>query len=356
MVARRTAPRRSRTLRRALAIFILLIVLLVVGGLIAGWMLFLKPDHDIAPGRAVQVEIVPGMSTGQIAERLSRAGVVENANMFRLQVRLDGTGGQLKSGVYELSTAMEYEDVAEVLIAGPVYTYYTVTVPEGFVVEQIAARFEEKAGIPASEFLALAKGGASQFAGEHPYLSDAYQGSLEGFLFPKTYRVREGSTATEVISMMLDQFDREIADVDFSYPESRGMSVHSTIVLASMIEREVSVASERELVSSVIYNRLDKDMRLEIDATIEYVLPGNRFRLRASDIEIDSPYNTYRNKGLPPGAIANPGKAAIQAACSPAKTEYLYYVLTARDGSHTFATNHAEFLIAKRKSKEVFGQ
>ncbi|MHB9004704.1 MAG: endolytic transglycosylase MltG, partial [Coriobacteriia bacterium] len=287
---------------------------------------------------------------------LSEAGVIENANMFRLQVRLDGTGGQLKSGVYELSTGMGYEVVTEVLIEGPVYTYFTVTVPEGFVVEQIAERFEAQAGVPAAEFLELAKGGAAQFSGEHPYLADVYQGSLEGYLFPKTYRVREGSSASEVIGMMLEQFDREIADVDFSYPESRGMSLHSTIVLASMIEREVRVPKEQELVSSVIYNRLDKGMRLEIDATIEYVLPGNRFRLRSSDIQIDSPYNTYRNKGLPPGAIANPGKAAIQAACAPAKTTYLYYVLTAKDGSHTFATTHEQFLVAKRKSKEVFGQ
>lgn len=356
MADRRRPPGRRRTLERVLGILITLIVIVVVLALGAGWALFLRPDHDVAAGRSVQIEITPGMSTGQIAEKLSNAGVVENANMFRLQVQLDGVDGDLKSGVYDLSTGMEYADVTDVLIEGPVYTYYSITIPEGFVVDQIAARFQEKAGISAQEFLGLAKGGASQFAGEHPYLSDAYEGSLEGYLFPKTYRIREDSSAAEVIEAMLDQFDKEIADIDFSYPESRGMSLHSTVVLASMIEREVRVAQEQPIVASVIYNRLDKGMRLEIDATIEYVLPGNRFRLRSSDIQIDSPFNTYRNAGLPPGAIANPGRAAIEAACTPATTAYLYYVLTSKDGSHTFAKTHDEFLVAKRKSKEVFGQ
>ena len=106
----------------------------------------------------------------------------------------------------------------------------------------------------------------------------------------------------------------------------------------------------------MIYNRLAKGMRLEIDATIEYVLPGNRFRLKNSDLQVDSPYNTYRNSGLPPGPISNPGLASLEAAAHPAESEYLYYVLTGRDGSHTFATNAEEFLEAKKLSKEVFGK
>ena len=144
--------------------------------------------------------------------------------------------------------------------------------------------------------------------------------------------------------------------MDTAGAEERGLDLHELVTVASMIEREARVAEERELISSVIYNRLDQGMRLEIDATIEYVLPGNRFRLRNSDLEIDSPYNTYRNAGLPPGPISNPGLASLQAAAAPADTDYLYYVLTGTDGSHTFATNVDDFLAAKRLSKEVFGQ
>jgi len=156
--------------------------------------------------------------------------------------------------------------------------------------------------------------------------------------------------------MMLRQFDTEIASVDTTQATRRGLSFNDLVVLASMIERESKLDEERPLVSSVIHNRLAKNMLLEIDATIEYVLPGNRFRLRNSDLRIDSPYNTYRRKGLPPGPISNPGLASLKAAAAPADTEYLYYVLTGKDGSHTFAETKAEFLIAKQKSKEVFGR
>ena len=353
-------PRPKRTgrdwLEHVLLVLILIIatLLIVIGA--GWWWFFMRPDSDVSAGRPVQIEIPAGATTGEIAEQLSSAGVVSNANMFRLQVRLEGVGSELKSGVYDLSTGMSYEDVTRELTEGPQYVYRSVTIPEGFVIDQIAERLEAQAGIPAKEFLALAKSGAKEFAAERPYLSDAYGGSLEGYLFPKTYRIREGASARSVIEMMLDQFETETADLDMSYPESRGMGLADVVTMASMIEREVRVPKERELVSSVIYNRLAKSMPLEIDATIEYVLPGNRFRLKASDIRIDSPYNTYRNKGLPPGPIASPGLASLEAATAPAQTAYLYYVLTAKDGSHTFAETREEFLIAKEKSKEVFGQ
>ncbi|MDZ4064864.1 MAG: endolytic transglycosylase MltG, partial [Coriobacteriia bacterium] len=234
--------------------------------------------------------------------------------------------------------------------------YATVTIPEGFVIEQIAKRFEDGAGIPASEFLALAKGGTGEFVSAHPYLESAYADSLEGYLFPKTYRVKEGSTARNVIEMMLRQFDKEIASIDIGPAQKRGLTMNELVTIASMIEREAQLARERKVVSSVIFNRLEKGMRLEIDATIEYVLPGNRFRLENRHLKIDSPYNTYMYKGIPPGPIANPGIDSLRAAVEPADTDYIYYVLTGKDGSHTFATNFDEFLRAKRHSKEVFGE
>lgn len=358
MTGQEAVPRRGA--RERVERLLLGTALALGGGLLllgaAWWALFVRVDHDVPPGKSVQIEIRAGSSTAKIADALSSAGVIDNANMFRLYVRLEGVESQLKAGIYDLKSGMTYEHVSEVLVEGPRITYWSVTIPEGFVVDQIAERVEAQAGVSAEEFLALAKGGADQFIGERPYLAGVYAGSLEGYLFPKTYRVREGSSAADVIEMMLDQFEKETAGLDLSYPESRGLSLHETVVLASMIEREVKIPAERTIVSSVIYNRLTKGMLLEIDATIEYVLPGNRFRLRASDLKIDSPYNTYRNAGLPPGPIASPGLAALEAAAAPAQTEYLYYVLTAKDGTHTFAKNLEEFLEAKRISKEVFGQ
>lgn len=333
----------------------LVLVVLVVGvPVYAAWQLLMVPAVDVAePGSPVQVEIPTGSGTGAIAEMLAEAGVIENAAMFRLKARLDKIDGELRSGIYEMTTRMEYDAVVEQLLAGPPVKYTTVTIPEGLTVEQIAARVEQTTGIPASEITALALGQAAVFVTGHPYLSDAYNGSLEGYLFPKTYRVVEGSTANDVIELMLDQFDTELATVDLTYPTSRGMTLHQVVTLASMVEREARVADERPLVSSVIYNRLDRGMRLEIDATIEYVIKKNRPRLLNKDLEIDSPYNTYRTDGLPPGPIASPGLASLQAAATPAKTDYLYYVLTSADGSHTFTETYDEFLRAKEKSREV---
>jgi UPF0755 protein len=275
--------------------------------------------------------------------------------MFRLSARNAEADGLLKPGVYDLQTGMDYDRVIELLTAGPDVEYTTVTIPEGWVINQIAERFDEQAGIPADEFVALAAN-ATGFADDHPYLAEAYSNSLEGYLFPKTYRVREGATARDAISMMLAQFDREIATVDMTPAEVRGLSLNDVVILASIIERETKVASERPVVASVIYNRLAKNMRLEIDATIEYVLQTNRLRLRNSDLELESPYNTYRNAGLTPGPISSPGLASIEAAVYPADTDYIYYVLTDPDGSHTFTETWEDFLVAKRKSKEVFGQ
>ena len=197
------------------------------------------------------------------------------------------------------------------------------------------------------------KGQAAVFEPTHPYLADVQDGSLEGYLFPKTYRIIRASAPADVIELMLAQFDREIAEVDLAYPSSRGMSLHEVVTVASMIEREARLAEERPLVSSVIYNRLAIGMKLEIDATIEYVIKKNRPRLLNSDLAVESPYNTYLYAGLPPGPIASPGLASFEAAAAPAQTDYIYYVLTGEDGSHTFCVTFEEFLVAKEKSREV---
>lgn len=350
----RPADARSRRRTLVAVVTLVVLVLLVVVPIYAAWQLLLVPEVEITViGDPVQVEIPQGSGTGDIAQILAEAGVIENAAMFRLKARLDKIDGKLRSGIYDMTTGMEYDAVVDQLLAGPPVKYVNVTIPEGLTIEQIAARVESKTGIPASEITALALGQAAVFAPEHPYLASVYNGSLEGYLFPKTYRVVEGSSATDVIELMLDQFDTELATVDLTYPTSRGMTLHEVVTLASMIEREARVADERPLVSSVIYNRLDRGMRLEIDATIEYVIRENRPRLLNKDLEIDSPYNTYRNAGLPPGPIASPGLASLQAAAAPADTNYLYYVLTSEDGSHTFTETYEEFLAAKEKSREV---
>lgn len=340
----RAAIRRRRTW---LAVLLLLAVLAAVG--IGAWWNLYRVESDVPPGRSVQVEIPKGASSGEVAALLAKAGVVANSNMFSVRARLLGAGGDLKPGIYDWTTGSDYDAVVDRLQKGPTVVYATVVVPEGWTIEQIATRVEEKTGISADDFTKTARRGKKLF--DYAFLADNPTDSLEGYLFPKTYRVKEGSSAEVVLGMMLTQYAKETAGLDTSYAKTRGLSMHDVVTVASMIEREARVAKDRPLVSSVIYNRLAKKMRLEIDATVQYVL-GGKAKLLYSDLKVESPYNTYLHPGLPPGPIASPGLASLQAAVAPAKTGYLYYVLTHKDGSHTFATTYAEFVRLKAQAKK----
>jgi UPF0755 protein len=313
--AARPAPKGSRAKRRRAGCLAALLLIVVVLGSAAGygwWMLY-RPATNVTPGQPVQLEVPSGSSTAEIGELLADSGVVDNALMFRLQARSATDTRPLKAGVYDLATGMGYEPAMNALRVGPVIEYFSITIPEGWTLEQIAKRVEEKARIPAAEFLTLAATGASQFP--YPFLADNKTGSLQGYLFPKTYRL--------------------------AFARSHGLDTHGVVTIASIIEREARVGTDRPLISSVIYNRLAKNMRLEICATVQYVV-GNKPRLLYSDLKVESPYNTYLHQGLPPGPIASPGLASLQAATAPAETTYLYYVLTHKDGSHSFSKTAAE--------------
>ena len=349
-------PRMSGGKQRALraaafALIALVALILVAAALAGGWYLQGAPELE----DPVTVEIPGGATTQDIAEILAEAGVVSDPLRFRLQARLEGVDGDFKPGTFTIEDA-NIDKLFAQLVAGPPIDYVDVTIPEGFTVEEIAARIEARTGIHSAEFLQYAESGAEGYVATRPYLAGAYEGKLEGYLFPKTYRILKGATAAEVVDMMLDQFEQEFATVDVTWANANGLSTQDIVTIASMIERETMVDTERPLVSSVIQNRIDLGMRLQIDATIEYVIASRQVRLTYDDLQIDTPYNTYRNGGLPPGPISNPGLASLEAAANPATTDYLYYVLTSKDGSHTFTTNEADHLAAKAISKQVFGQ
>lgn len=215
-----------------------------------------------------------------------------------------------------------------------------VTFPEGLRREDMAQILADKAGMSASEYLeATASGPRGQkLAGtDEPR-------SLEGFLFPATYDVRENTTLADIIDQQLQAYANNTADIDYSYAESRNLTRYDVLIIASMIEREVAVPAERRLVASVIYNRLKAGMSLGIDATVQYAIGSWKPDLTVSELNIDSPYNTRRFTGLPPGPISNPGRASIEAAADPADTGYLYYVAR-NDGSgrHYFSRDAAQF-------------
>jgi len=352
---RHTSAEETNRKRRSLGLVVIIVgLVLAVGIPVYGvWNILIRPQARVASGQPVHITISEGSDTKSIADVLASEGVIENAAMFRLRARVDAVDGKLRPGEYDLTTGMPYRTVVDLLLAGPPLETVTVTIPEGFTVEQIAERLEKQVGIPAAEFSELALKESGSFSAEYEFLQGEPTGSLEGYLFPKTYQIVNGSSARDVVGIMLAQFAAEIEEVDLEDAKSKNLDLHDVVTIASMIEREARVAEERPIVSSVIHNRLKRKMRLEIDATIEYILPGTRPRLLNRHLKIDSPYNTYMYGGLPPGPIASPGLASLEAAAHPVQTDYLYYVLTGTDGSHTFTKTFEEFLIAKERSREV---
>jgi len=255
----------------------------------------------------------------------------------------------MKAGTYTLITGSSYEAVIRRLQAGPpAPVLVTITIPEGWGIDRIAARVEALVHIPAADFVQLAKTGAKQF--DYAFLDGNPTDSLEGYLFPKTYEVKPNAKAADIIGLMLAQYGKETASLDYGYATSKGLTHHDALTLASIIEREASVPSDRPKVASVIYNRLGFHMRLQLDSTVQFALNG-KAKLSLEDLKTQSPYNTYVNAGLPPGPICNPGLVAMQAALAPAKTKYLYYILTHKDGRQSFATNYADFLVLKAQFK-----
>lgn len=346
----------SRSRRKSPKIIAIVIAaVVVIGGAFAVFKLL---GNHVEPGQPVTVTIDEGSSTRTIASELKDAGVIASDFGFTRYVDGNGLATSLKPGTYNLTTGMSDEDAAKALVAGPGITGTAVTIREGLTINE-TARAVHKAlpRISAKEYKKLAKSGAETYAADYPFLKGAYDDSLEGYLFPKTYDVPDDATADTLIRMQLDQFATEIASVDLSYAEKKGLSQADVVTMASMVEKEAQVEGDRPKIASVVYNRLAQDMRLQMDSTVYYALgeSSDGGLLSTEDTRTESPYNTYLSEGLPPGPICNPGLACIEACAHPAETKYLYYVTTSKDGSQTFCETYDEFLEAKEKYKEVFG-
>jgi UPF0755 protein len=350
----RAGHSRRRGCIAAVGVVVALVVVVSVVGFTA-WQMLFRPENPLPAGQPVEFVVPKGATANQIAVSLAKQGIVNSSLMFRLKARDAGLGSKLLPGAYALATGMPYDIVLHKLASGPDIVYYEVTIPEGFTASRVAARMAAQAHVPVAEMLALVLHGAPKFASKHPYLAGAHDGSLEGFLFPKTYLIKKGTTSTAIVEMMLKQFDTETAHLDISLAAKHGMGLYEVVTVASILERETKLPREYKLVSSVIYNRLALPMRLQLDSTVFYGLPEGTKVLRPADIAAPTPWNTYRRAGLPLTPICNPGMAALQAAAAPAKTPYLYYVLTSKDGSQTFTTNYADFLKAVKKYRAIFG-
>ncbi len=344
--------------RKTLLIIIPLIIVLVAAaiGIIYAVTHLPAQEGGAQPGIAVTVTIPEGASTNEIANILKNADVISDTQAFIKDVQNMSAEQSLKPGTYELETLMDTNTLINMLVAGPVVNGNALTVPEGLTVEQTAEAVEAACGIPTSDFLAKAYA-ASEYVADYPFLEGVYNNSMEGFLYPKTYNIPTGSSADYVIRVLLDQFAIETSDLDLTYAEEHGMNLYDIVTMASLIERETAVSEERPLIASVIYNRLRDGMRLQIDATVIYALGPDFTGTEVSyqDLEVDSPYNTYKVDQLPAGPICSPSIESIEAAAHPSETDYYYYVLTSKEGYHTFCVTSEEFEEAKAVYNSVFG-
>jgi len=285
----------------------------------------------------VEVNIPKGANSYQIAHLLKQKGLLKNTNAFVYYLRFTGQDSLLKSGNYSLSPSRAVPELVDLLVQGTSDTVI-FTVPEGYTVEQISSLLQEKGLIDSDRFDRLiAEGNFS-----YPFIDRLEElpevsCRLEGYLFPDTYHVGRNITEEEIINSMLNRFWDEMQHLQF--PEkaaAMGLSLKEAITIASMVEKEAKVDEERPVIAGIIFNRLERGMLLQIDATVQYVLQGHRSTIYYEDLEVESPYNTYQVSGLPPGPIGAPGRKSLQAVLEPKDTDYLYYVAKP-DGSHAFA-------------------
>jgi len=298
---------------------------------------------------AVSVEVAPGESAGDISRRLEEAGVIESARLFRILVALMGVEDEMVAGRYEFDRGMPTLQVIGRLRQG-ITMPLTVTVPEGLRSEEVALVMEREGIVKADDFRRALASEAYDFA----FLAERPGGAgLEGYLFPATYGFSRGVTAEEVVRRMLAAFDTQVTPELRQAIQASDLTLHEAVTLASIVEREAVRPEERPLIAGVFLNRLRLGMPLGADPTVQYALANDpvsveRFGfwkqgLTTEDLEVDSPYNTYVNGGLPPGPIANPGLASLEAVAHPTETSYLYFVAK-QDGSHVFAETLEEHL------------
>lgn len=282
-----------------------------------------------------------GASDRQIGEDLQNRGLIRKAFGFVLAARIEHVAGKMVAGTYEFSPSQTPRAIAVAIALGRTAEDF-VTVPEGFTLKQIAARLAAKGMVDEQVFLNLATnhGKSIRIGGFTPPSND-----LEGFLFPDTYRVPRGTTVQGVIDLMVGEFATRVLPLDNRYLASHPAKIGPMITMASLVEREAEVDGDRPKIAGVLWNRLNKGMKLECDATIEYALPEHKARLFYKDLRVNSPYNTYLHGGLPPTPIANPGIKSIEAALDPSHSSNLYYVARP-DGTHIFTNTLAAHLKA----------
>lgn len=329
--ARDKQPSFISVLKKIFLLVLVIILALAVYGY-SSYRSMLKPVDPQTP-QTKTLSIPTGTSTTKISKMLFDAGLIRNQLAFRIYSRSQGLAARMQAGEYTLDTGMSVPEIIRRITGGEVDTL-VFTIPEGYNLKQITDTLAGKGLADRARFTELLAEGNFNY----DFLQGLPAGEkrLEGYLFPDTYRINKGTTEEEIINIMLARFAREITPEFRQKAGALGLTLHQSVTLAAIVEREAAKDEERPSVAAVFLNRLKKGWKLESCATVQYALGTNKTRLLYKDLQVESLYNTYKYKGLPPGPIAAPGRASLQAAVNPAPEDYMFFVVS-EEGQHVFS-------------------
>lgn len=299
---------------------------------------------------AKEVIIPKGSSVKTIAGILEKENIIKDSLVFEIYCKFSDKADKLKAGKYSISNSLDVPGVVDVIATGKALVdTVKFTIPEGYKLEQIVEKLESLGVVSQEEIEAALEPGkyAYAFIGQIP----DRENKLEGYLFPDTYEIYKDTNAEAIIDKLLGRFDQLFTEEYRNRAKELNMSIDQVVTLASIIEREAKLDSERKTISAVFHNRLKKNMMLQSCATVQYLFKEQKEVLTYKDLEIQSPYNTYIHAGLPPGPIASPGIKSIEAALYPEDSEYLYFVAK-DDGSHVFTKTYSEHINAQNEMKK----
>lgn len=326
---------------KGMVIIVLIILAVAVLSSFIGIILSDSANIDLEQ-ESITLNIEEGSGASLIAEQFKAQGVIKYPLTFKLQAKLGNYTDKIRPGSITIENGMSYNEILE-LLCSDMRGAKTVVIPEGFEQKQIAQRLEEEGICSAADFMAAA---FDEYDYSFTKILPDRESKLEGYLYPDTYMLLPNTPAHEVIETMLSEFDKQVNDEMRARAKELEMPLDDIITLASIIERETDSDAERAKVAGVFYNRINQGMKLQSCATVQYILGERKPVLSVADTQIQSPYNTYLNAGLPVGPIANPGIECIKAALYPEDTEYLYFV-AGPDGQHIFSKTYEEHLNAQ---------
>lgn len=347
-VSKKKKRKKKRSKKGCLIFIIFIVVIALLGKLVSGYL-----DEDMSSGGEVMeisLEIPENSSVSDIADLLEENNVIDSATHFKVLCKMNSEGSNFKSGYYVFTNDMMFNDLVKLLSSGAAsINAKRLTVKEGMWLTEIADAVAQTGVCTKEEFLKA----ANSRDYDYDFIKDIpnRDNLLEGYLYPDTYFLEEGMTAETIVNMLLGEFNKHIVENDIiSKAKKKGKTLDEIVTIASLIEGEVKVEDERPVVASVIYNRLDSGTKLQIDASVIYSLGERVTRVYEKNYKNEENHNTYYVKGLPEGPINNPRIASIIAACEPADTKYIYYVVEDLEtGKHHFSEDYDEFLKAKEK-------